>query len=237
MPLCLTRSLFSPTVIIITPFAPTHNRPGPPSVFVPVPFSLAPSGLSPAQSEFNYLNTARTLELYGVELHYARVSKVLFCVYAPVCWGLLLYICICEYICCYSLYSRRRQIILTRNVTQLAVSESIPRKKNKNPNLDRTDWTLLLFPREPSRRENRLYSRWWCHTVQKGHAVASRKCHQTAAALLMDFLSCKMLALSNSWHCSGMSRLIILCLKLAFQHTLRKAVVKLTAIWTFWEPC
>lgn len=36
------------------------------------------SGLSPAQSEFNYLNTARTLELYGVELHYARVSKLLF---------------------------------------------------------------------------------------------------------------------------------------------------------------
>lgn len=32
------------------------------------------SGLNPAQSEFNYLNTARTLELYGVELHYARVS-------------------------------------------------------------------------------------------------------------------------------------------------------------------
>uniref|UniRef100_A0A8C3G9S7 Tyrosine-protein phosphatase n=1 Tax=Cyclopterus lumpus TaxID=8103 RepID=A0A8C3G9S7_CYCLU len=30
------------------------------------------SGLSPAQSEFNYLNTARTLELYGIELHYAR---------------------------------------------------------------------------------------------------------------------------------------------------------------------
>ncbi|XP_076731485.1 tyrosine-protein phosphatase non-receptor type 4 isoform X2 [Maylandia zebra] len=30
------------------------------------------SGLSPAESEFNYLNTARTLELYGVELHYAR---------------------------------------------------------------------------------------------------------------------------------------------------------------------
>ncbi|XP_067266475.1 tyrosine-protein phosphatase non-receptor type 4 isoform X2 [Chanodichthys erythropterus] len=30
------------------------------------------SGLNPAQSEFNYLNTARTLELYGVELHYAR---------------------------------------------------------------------------------------------------------------------------------------------------------------------
>uniref|UniRef100_A0A9J7YPW0 Tyrosine-protein phosphatase n=1 Tax=Cyprinus carpio carpio TaxID=630221 RepID=A0A9J7YPW0_CYPCA len=30
------------------------------------------SGLTPAQSEFNYLNTARTLELYGVELHYAR---------------------------------------------------------------------------------------------------------------------------------------------------------------------
>uniref|UniRef100_A0A7N6BY84 Tyrosine-protein phosphatase n=1 Tax=Anabas testudineus TaxID=64144 RepID=A0A7N6BY84_ANATE len=30
------------------------------------------SGLSPAQSEFNYLNTARSLELYGVELHYAR---------------------------------------------------------------------------------------------------------------------------------------------------------------------
>ncbi|MFT7815022.1 tyrosine-protein phosphatase non-receptor type 4-like isoform X3 [Arapaima gigas] len=29
-------------------------------------------GLTPAQSEFNYLNTARTLELYGVELHYAR---------------------------------------------------------------------------------------------------------------------------------------------------------------------
>ncbi|XP_061547881.1 tyrosine-protein phosphatase non-receptor type 4 [Phycodurus eques] len=30
------------------------------------------NGLSPAQSEFNYLNTARTLELYGVELHYAK---------------------------------------------------------------------------------------------------------------------------------------------------------------------
>uniref|UniRef100_A0AAY4CNU7 Tyrosine-protein phosphatase n=1 Tax=Denticeps clupeoides TaxID=299321 RepID=A0AAY4CNU7_9TELE len=30
------------------------------------------NGLSPAQSEFNYLNTARTLELYGVELHCAR---------------------------------------------------------------------------------------------------------------------------------------------------------------------
>uniref|UniRef100_A0A671SUN5 Tyrosine-protein phosphatase non-receptor type 4-like n=1 Tax=Sinocyclocheilus anshuiensis TaxID=1608454 RepID=A0A671SUN5_9TELE len=29
-------------------------------------------GLTPAQSEFNYLNMARTLELYGVELHYAR---------------------------------------------------------------------------------------------------------------------------------------------------------------------
>uniref|UniRef100_A0AAY4CN88 protein-tyrosine-phosphatase n=1 Tax=Denticeps clupeoides TaxID=299321 RepID=A0AAY4CN88_9TELE len=32
------------------------------------------NGLSPAQSEFNYLNTARTLELYGVELHCARQS-------------------------------------------------------------------------------------------------------------------------------------------------------------------
>ncbi|KAM8789748.1 tyrosine-protein phosphatase non-receptor type 4 isoform 5-T5 [Rhynchonycteris naso] len=30
------------------------------------------TGLSPAEAEFNYLNTARTLELYGVELHYAR---------------------------------------------------------------------------------------------------------------------------------------------------------------------
>lgn len=30
------------------------------------------SGLTPAQSEFNYLNSARMLELYGVELHYAR---------------------------------------------------------------------------------------------------------------------------------------------------------------------
>uniref|UniRef100_A0A671KMK3 Tyrosine-protein phosphatase n=1 Tax=Sinocyclocheilus anshuiensis TaxID=1608454 RepID=A0A671KMK3_9TELE len=30
------------------------------------------SGLTPAQSEFNYLDTARTLELYGVEPHYAR---------------------------------------------------------------------------------------------------------------------------------------------------------------------
>uniref|UniRef100_A0A8C5Q639 Tyrosine-protein phosphatase n=1 Tax=Leptobrachium leishanense TaxID=445787 RepID=A0A8C5Q639_9ANUR len=30
------------------------------------------SGLTPAEAEFNYLNTARTLELYGVELHYAR---------------------------------------------------------------------------------------------------------------------------------------------------------------------
>ncbi|KAL8183120.1 UNVERIFIED_CONTAM: hypothetical protein K2H54_018203 [Gekko kuhli] len=29
-------------------------------------------GLSPAEAEFCYLNTARTLELYGVELHYAR---------------------------------------------------------------------------------------------------------------------------------------------------------------------
>lgn len=31
-------------------------------------------GLSPAEAEFNYLNTARTLEFYGVEFHYARVS-------------------------------------------------------------------------------------------------------------------------------------------------------------------
>ncbi|KAK7938501.1 hypothetical protein WMY93_001827 [Mugilogobius chulae] len=30
------------------------------------------SGLSPAQAEFQYLNTARSLELYGVELHWAR---------------------------------------------------------------------------------------------------------------------------------------------------------------------
>ncbi|TSK67217.1 Tyrosine-protein phosphatase non-receptor type 4 [Bagarius yarrelli] len=30
------------------------------------------TGLTPAQSEFNYLNTASSLELYGVELHYAR---------------------------------------------------------------------------------------------------------------------------------------------------------------------
>ncbi|XP_071978138.1 tyrosine-protein phosphatase non-receptor type 4 isoform X2 [Engystomops pustulosus] len=30
------------------------------------------SGLTPAEAEFRYLNTARTLELYGVELHYAR---------------------------------------------------------------------------------------------------------------------------------------------------------------------
>lgn len=29
-------------------------------------------GLTPAEAEFSYLNTARTLELYGVELHYAR---------------------------------------------------------------------------------------------------------------------------------------------------------------------
>ncbi|XP_012876122.1 PREDICTED: tyrosine-protein phosphatase non-receptor type 4 [Dipodomys ordii] len=29
-------------------------------------------GSSPAEAEFNYLNTARTLELYGVEFHYAR---------------------------------------------------------------------------------------------------------------------------------------------------------------------
>ncbi|CAF97207.1 unnamed protein product, partial [Tetraodon nigroviridis] len=34
------------------------------------------SGLSPAQAEFNYLNTARTLELYGVELHYARFDTI-----------------------------------------------------------------------------------------------------------------------------------------------------------------
>uniref|UniRef100_A0A671RSU2 Tyrosine-protein phosphatase non-receptor type 4-like n=1 Tax=Sinocyclocheilus anshuiensis TaxID=1608454 RepID=A0A671RSU2_9TELE len=32
------------------------------------------NGLIPAQSEFNYLNAAQTLELYGVELHYALVS-------------------------------------------------------------------------------------------------------------------------------------------------------------------
>lgn len=31
-------------------------------------------GLSPAEAEFSYLSTARTLELYGVELHYARVG-------------------------------------------------------------------------------------------------------------------------------------------------------------------
>uniref|UniRef100_A0A4W5QYU6 Tyrosine-protein phosphatase n=1 Tax=Hucho hucho TaxID=62062 RepID=A0A4W5QYU6_9TELE len=37
--------------------------------------SSCPSGLSSAQSEFNYLNTARTLELYGVELHYARDQR------------------------------------------------------------------------------------------------------------------------------------------------------------------
>ncbi|KAM7105326.1 tyrosine-protein phosphatase non-receptor type 4 isoform 4-T4 [Molossus nigricans] len=30
------------------------------------------TGLSPAEAEFSYLNTARTLELYGVEFHYAR---------------------------------------------------------------------------------------------------------------------------------------------------------------------
>ncbi|KAJ8012630.1 hypothetical protein DPEC_G00044870 [Dallia pectoralis] len=30
------------------------------------------SGLTPAQAEFSYLNTARTLERYGIELHYAR---------------------------------------------------------------------------------------------------------------------------------------------------------------------
>lgn len=52
------------------------------SLFSPYPAAvviiISLSGLSPAQSEFNYLNTARTLELYGVELHYARVSKVLF---------------------------------------------------------------------------------------------------------------------------------------------------------------
>ncbi|KAG8432133.1 hypothetical protein GDO86_016677 [Hymenochirus boettgeri] len=29
-------------------------------------------GLTPAEAEFSYLNAARTLELYGVELHYAR---------------------------------------------------------------------------------------------------------------------------------------------------------------------
>ncbi len=40
------------------------------------------SGLTPAQSEFNFLSTARTLELYGVELHYARVSEseLFYCV-------------------------------------------------------------------------------------------------------------------------------------------------------------
>uniref|UniRef100_A0A8D2J2R5 protein-tyrosine-phosphatase n=1 Tax=Varanus komodoensis TaxID=61221 RepID=A0A8D2J2R5_VARKO len=34
-------------------------------------------GLSPAEAEFSYLSTARTLELYGVELHYARVKTLL----------------------------------------------------------------------------------------------------------------------------------------------------------------
>lgn len=48
------------------------------TLFIFSPLSL--SGLSPAESEFNYLNTARTLELYGVELHYARVSLL-----TPVC--------------------------------------------------------------------------------------------------------------------------------------------------------
>jgi len=52
--------------------------------------SLSLSGLSPAQSEFNYLNTARTLELYGVELHYARVSEVLF----YVCSSVLVLVCV-----------------------------------------------------------------------------------------------------------------------------------------------
>ncbi|KAK1165884.1 tyrosine-protein phosphatase non-receptor type 4-like isoform X1 [Acipenser oxyrinchus oxyrinchus] len=33
---------------------------------------LQHKGLSPAEAELNYVNTARTLEFYGVELHYAR---------------------------------------------------------------------------------------------------------------------------------------------------------------------
>ncbi len=66
---------FSTYPVIITPFC-SHTQPPIPSH---LSLALSLSGLSPAQSEFNYLNTARTLELYGVELHYARVSKVLFC--------------------------------------------------------------------------------------------------------------------------------------------------------------
>lgn len=63
----------------ITRFWKTHELSLTRSVFTPSPFPLCRlllcSGLSPAESEFNYLNTARTLELYGVELHYARVRE------------------------------------------------------------------------------------------------------------------------------------------------------------------
>lgn len=77
--------------VIITVFAPTHTQP-PIPLCLCTPLSLSPSlsGLSPAQSEFNYLNTARTLELYGVELHYARVSQVLF----HVCLSVLVCVCV-----------------------------------------------------------------------------------------------------------------------------------------------
>lgn len=57
-----------------TPFLPSPY----PAVTIKIIIIISLSGLSPAQAEFNYLNTARTLELYGVELHYARVSKVFF---------------------------------------------------------------------------------------------------------------------------------------------------------------
>uniref|UniRef100_A0A8C4LZU8 protein-tyrosine-phosphatase n=1 Tax=Equus asinus asinus TaxID=83772 RepID=A0A8C4LZU8_EQUAS len=49
------------------------------------------TGLSPAEAEFNYLNTARTLELYGVEFHYARselngaLDPDLFLVFSAFC--------------------------------------------------------------------------------------------------------------------------------------------------------
>lgn len=58
----------------LTPLLPSLS----PAVATTIIVIIWLSGLSPAQAEFNYLNTARTLELYGVELHYARVSKLFF---------------------------------------------------------------------------------------------------------------------------------------------------------------
>ncbi|XP_043916669.1 tyrosine-protein phosphatase non-receptor type 4 [Protopterus annectens] len=49
------------------------------------------SGMSPAEAEFSYLNTARTLELYGVELHYARDQSNTEIMIGVMSGGILIY--------------------------------------------------------------------------------------------------------------------------------------------------